>query len=66
MIPIHGVYLLLIMAGTTEIPERIGLEQQLDMERCQSKAQRADAEQKYVVIRCIYDGAIISPTLPEG
>ena len=64
MLPIHGVYLLLIIAGTRETPERIGLEQQLDIRRCELKAQQAAMEHRYFTIRCIVDGAIVSPTLP--
>lgn len=65
MLPFKGVYLLLILAGTPETPERIGLEQQLDMKRCAEKAQQAADQHKYAVIQCIWDGAIVSPALED-
>lgn len=65
MIPFNGIYLMLILAGSPTTPERIGLEQQLSMETCQQNAQKFAAEKKYSFIRCIYDGAIVSPALRD-
>ena len=63
MIPIKGVYLLLIMAGSPDVPERIGLEQQLNTEACQQNAHRATEQKKYAFVRCIEGGSIVSQSL---
>lgn len=65
MLPFKGIYLLLVLAGSADIPERVGLEQQLDMERCQIKAQQAVAQNKYAFVRCVFDGAIVSEALTD-
>lgn len=65
MLPFKGIYLLLILAGSADVPERIGLEQQLDMQRCQINAQRAVAQNKYFFVRCIVEGAIVSDSLAD-
>lgn len=65
MIPFHGVYLMLIMAGSPTVPERIGLEQQLNEQTCQDNAAKAVAKQQYVFVRCVREGAIMSPDLED-
>lgn len=65
MIPFHGVYLMLIMAGSPTVPERIGLEQQLNEQACRINAEKAVAKQQYFFVGCVREGAIMSPDLVD-
>jgi hypothetical protein len=56
---------LLIVAGSPDVPERIGLEQQLNTEACQQNAHKATEQKKYAFVRCIEGGSIVSQSLDD-
>jgi hypothetical protein len=55
MIPLKGVYMMLVLLGT---PEQIGLKQMTSYEPYAKSG-------RYSIVSCMVDGAIISPTLAQ-